>query len=397
MPRCREIPDDVLQWMDNELAQARRKTMMDFAAGEFFATDTVRLVGYIRGYDRHAGFSTGMLFNRNEITREDNLAMVQVHEDGRFEAVFSMSYPKYTYVLFTLNPYTRVHIPFYIQPGQTVAMILDWDEFLMADQLRDEPHPYTFRNIQFKGGIIADINNELSAFKAQLPVVPIMQIFDGMDDRNPDEFKLFLDEAMLEYNNTFRRLLATESLSERTKTLLKNNFQLLRSQLLLTFVGRYRWHHPLHQIPIEFYSFLQNIPMNNRELLSVQDFSSFIAQFEFAQPFEAERQVAVRTFPRINFVQYLFYELDIPRTPEDEVFLTMREYTRNLNFMLYATPEERAEWVSANDELRERHQEHFIAWQRKYVDVLPPPLSPLERELKRWEIRDSVFTHVLNL
>ena len=398
-PRRREIPDDVLQWIDNELAQARRQTMMNFEAGEFFAADTARLVGYIRGFDRRAGFSTGMIFDNNAITRESNPVMVQIHEDGRFEAIIPMSYPIYSRISFTLSSNIRVNIPFYIQPGQTLAMLLDWDEFLMADRLRFEP--YTFKNIQFKGAT-ADINRELHAFNAQMPAIPARQISDVIwsGEKTPDEFKSFLYETMLDYNSTFQRLLETENLSEVTKNLLRNDNLLLNALYLLNFAMGYS-RDGSGELPIEFFSFLQNIPMNNRELLSSPEFSQFINRFEFNQLFsETHREISRMFMPEIPFDEYLFEELNIPRTPEDENFLALHESVRMRNFTFSERDLEGMalleEWNAAFDKLRERYQEHFDTWQKKYVDVIPQ-LSPVERELKRWRMQDFIYTHVLNL
>ena len=126
----KEIPAEVSQWIVNELAKAKRKDLMDFEANEFFATDTARLIGYIKGYDPRAGFSTGMVYARNEITGEDYPVVIQIHEDGRFEGSIPMNYPKYMYVSFNNSI-----VDFYIQPGQTLAMLLDWEDFRMADNI----------------------------------------------------------------------------------------------------------------------------------------------------------------------------------------------------------------------------------------------------------------------
>jgi len=161
----KETPAEVLTWIEDELAKSGRETLMDFEACEFFISDTARLIGYIQGYDPRAGFSTGMVYANNVITREDYPVVIQIHEDGRFEGVIPMNYPEYSSVWFG-----RQNISFYIQPGQTLVMLLDWEEFRMADRLRNET--YKFKNTRFQG-VTADINSELSAFHSQLPQIPV--------------------------------------------------------------------------------------------------------------------------------------------------------------------------------------------------------------------------------
>ena len=66
-------------------------------------------------------------------------------------------------------------------------MLLDWEDFLMADRLRNIS--YTFKNTLYQGAA-AGINNELTAFNAKLPELPYRKIFGKMEGKSPDEFKL---------------------------------------------------------------------------------------------------------------------------------------------------------------------------------------------------------------
>src|SRR5690606_28341211 len=110
------VPDEVNQWLRSRLAPTAGKPLTDFASPSFFTRDTARLVGYIKGYDPRAGFSTGMIYASNTITNEDFPVVVEVHPDGRFEAAVPMSYPKYT----TINLQERP-VSVYLEPGHTLA------------------------------------------------------------------------------------------------------------------------------------------------------------------------------------------------------------------------------------------------------------------------------------
>jgi len=389
-PLNREMPTEVSQWINSELANAKRKTLMDFEDGEFFATDTARLIGYIKGYDTRAGFSTGMIYASNKITKEDYPIVVQIHEDGRFEADIPINFPIYSTVIF--NNYS---INFYIQPGQTLAMLIDWEDFLMANRLRNIQ--YKFNNIQHQGAT-ADINNELSAFDAQLPDLPIGKIYNEKDGKSPDEFKSFYKVCMSDYSNAYQRLLKTEKLSEASKNILQNDYQIMYAMYLFEYALDYTW---TNQMPIEFYDFLQDIPMNNKELLSTRNFSIFINRLEHCQPLNnALRSVYETMRPKKTYPQYLFEELNIQKTPEDEIFFLMEESFNDKVNSPDVTEEERDKFLEeckvAVEKFNERYQQHTDAYKTKYIDVIEQ-LTPVEIELKQWQLKDSIYTNVLKL
>ena len=389
-PQDKEMPAGVPEWINSELAKAKRKTLMDFEAGEFFEADTVRLIGYIKGYDPRAGFSTGIVYAGNEITREDYPIVVQIHEDGRFEGTIPMNYPEYLRVSFN-----RRTINFYIQPGQTLAMLVDWDEFLMADRLRNTL--YTFKNIQYLG-TTAGINKELSAFNTQLAELPFRKVYDGMEGKSPDEFTSFYNECMSDYSNTYQRLLETENLSEASKNILRNSYQMTYATYLFEYAMRYKGS---NQIPLEFYDFLQDIPMNQKEFLSTQNFSTFINRLEYCQPFSsAGRKIYDAMQPQKTYRQYLFEELNIQKTSEDEVLFLMED---SINIKVNSpdlTQEAKEkiieEYKVTAEKFNERYKQHNDAYKAKYIDVIERP-SQEEMALKEWQIKDSVYTNELKL
>ena len=380
-------PAEVLTWIEDELAKSGRETLMDFEADEFFISDSARLIGYIQGYDPRAGFSTGMVYANNIITREDYPVVIQIHEDGRFEGVIPMNYPEYSSVWFG-----RQNISFYIQPGQTLAMLLDWEEFRMADRLRNET--YKFKNTRFQG-VTADINSELSAFHAQLPQIPVRAIYNGMEGKNPDEFKTFYKECMSEYVKAHQRLLEKEQLSRPSFVILQNNFQVNDASYLFEYSLRYG--QTKNTIPLDYYDFLQDIPMNNKELLSTQSFSTFINRLEFCSPLSVYTKFA-QTIPppEKTFIQYLFEDLNIQKTPDDEVFLLMQD---SLNVKLSSSDistEEKNQFLSdfriVSVRFQKRYEQHNADYAKKYNQP-----TPRERELGMWQMKDSAYANELKL
>ena len=372
-----EIPAKVSQWIKNELAKAKRKTLMDFKAGEFFAPDTARLIGYIKGYSPQAGFSTGMIYIGNNVTNEDYPVVVQIHEDGRFESAISMNYPVYSSVKFN-----DVWIDFYIQPGQTLAVLLNLED------LR--------KNVRYLG-VTGKINNELFAFQTKLPDLPFGKIYDGIKGKTPEEFKPFLDSCLADYSQTYQRLLKTEKISEKSKTILQNDYQMKYATNLFDYEMRYTRE---NQMPLEFYNFLQDIPMNNKELLSTHDFKIFINRLEYCQPLKAQYKVFEPISPEKSFEQYLFEELKIQKTPEDEIYLLMHDsiYIKLNSPKIAQEIKEKlySEWDSVRTKYNERYEQQDTDYEKKYVDIIKD-LTPEEKALGLYRIRDSIYTNVLKL
>jgi len=372
-----EIPVEVSQWIDGELAKAKRKTLMDFEAGEFFESDTARLIGYIKGYDRNAGFSTGMIYVKNEITKEDFPTVIQIDEDGRFEGVFPMNYPKYLYVDFN-----NMLIFFYIQPGQTLAMLLDWEDFSVENRLR---------NIRFQG-VTADINNELSAFQAQLSDFPYRKIYEEMEGKNSNEFKSAYNECLSEYTEIFQRLLTTEKLSETSKAILRNNFQINYVSYLLDYEMYYAIEPG--RLPLEFYDFLQDIPMDNKELLSTSEFSWFINRLEYCHPISFPQNyikaTTDTTTSQKSDYRSLLEKLNIPKTPEDEALLLLIDsinakiFSQDMIVDITMTLKFVEEYNKACEQFEQRYRENE-AYKKLKEEI----------KIKEWGQQDSIYTNEL--
>jgi thiol-disulfide isomerase/thioredoxin len=385
------IPLEVSARIDNELANAKRKTLMDVDGNEFFVRDTARLVGYIKGYDPRAGFSTGIIYAENVVTREDFPIVVQIHEDGRFEGNIPMNYPEYLSVFFQNH-----QIDFYLEPGQTLSIILDWKEFLTADRRRNIR--YEIADIQF-AEVTADINWELTAFNAKLPDIPYGQVYEELDKKTPDEFKVFYDELLADYTAIHKRLLDTEELSKRTKVILQNSYKMMYAMYLFEYEMRYKDNNTL---PLEYYAFLQDIPMDDRQLLSTPNFSIFINRLEYCAPFMTARYKVYKSMsPSKKFDEYLFDELGIPKTAEDSFYQTMQD---SINIKLNlpdATEEMQKKWMEEfsviSQEFINRHGEKRMEeYKKKYLDVIKQ-LTPLEITIKQQEITDSVYFDELKL
>jgi hypothetical protein len=153
------VSPDIDKWLNEQLAKAPKAALPNYELSTFFNEKPARLIGCIKGYDPRAGFTTGIVYAQNDLTNEDFPIAIKIEPDGRFEAKIPIPMPKYTYAVFN----DRVMVPFYIEPGQTLCMILNWDEFLTFDRRRNIR--YQFNQNEFRGSL-ASINHELMAYPA---------------------------------------------------------------------------------------------------------------------------------------------------------------------------------------------------------------------------------------
>ncbi|MDR3260325.1 MAG: TlpA family protein disulfide reductase [Tannerella sp.] len=387
-----EIPPAISSWLNEEIAASKRKTLMNIEDNEFFASDTARLIGYIKGYDPRAAFSTGIIYIGNDITREDSPIAIQIHEDGRFEGNIPMNYPVCQKVFFDDRG-----IDFYLEPGQTLAMILDWDEYRKAKTHNN----YKFQDVRFLGAA-AEINREFTSFLVQLPDYPSRKIYEERSKKNPDEFKVFFDETIADYAAAYRRLLDTETLSERTKTLLKNHYKVWYAAGLLDYEMDYGYNNNKEKIPDSWYDFLQDIPMNNHALLSSYDFGLFINRLEYCSPLsEADLLVYRSMSPAKTLFQYMFEELGKVKTAEDEEYISMDDSLYIKIFQPDMTKEQQKELHEEHDnayqKFLDRHQaqKDVEEYNKKYVEI--KHLTQEEIETEGWRLKDSLYINKLKL
>ncbi|GAB6011581.1 TlpA family protein disulfide reductase [Viscerimonas tarda] len=389
------VPAEVQTWLDGEVAKSKRKSLMDFKADEFFSKDTARLVGYFKGYDPRIGFSAGIVYANNVATREDFPVVIKIHEDGRFEGDIPMRFPENLMLIFN-----GLRVKFYMQPGETLSILLDWEKFLIAGRTRNSRYMYPtlFR------GASAQINKELSAFGEQLPELPYQKIHDNTGKKEPDEYKTYLASVTAGYTKQFKHLLETEKLSEQTKKILQDNYQIEYAYFLMDYASGYT-REPNKNLPVEFYSFLQDMPMNDKELLSTSYFSNFINRFEYAAPFNNIMSTSQSKQPEKNFTQYLFEELGIKKTPEDIRYIeqvdSIKSYFEQANITKTITQEKIKELAEVSKkgwtELVKRHgEDKFDAYREKYAaGLLSQTVGELMTETQR--LKDSVYANVLKL
>jgi len=277
------------------LNQGVTKKPVDFNSPQFFNQDTAHLIGYIKGYDPRLNFTTGIIYSCNEITYEEYPTVIRIYPDGRFEANYLLTHPTYSY--FVLNDAV---IRFYIEPGQTLSVILNWDEFLIADRLRNIR--YQLKGIVY-GGTLAKINDELEKYPQEQSNYKEFQ--KKVATLSPYDFKKDLSLAFTQNNKKLETYVKVNLLTAKTVTILKNEILLENSTKLFDFVDNRTYMliskkdttNKIIKIPItaDYYDFLKDMQLNDNSLLVSSYYSSFINRFEFCNPLNVRSKISKRT------------------------------------------------------------------------------------------------------
>ena len=146
----------------------------------FFRKDTVHIRGFLDGYSPKLGFTTVLIYTDNHITNEGTPAVVTIHPDGRFESDFVVNYPGVHHLSMGNNWMT-----FYIRPGETLMLYINWEDHL--DYLRQRRLKPMLTETLYMGPS-SSINQEL------MPCEPLFSkdyhiIQNACKTLTPSEFK----------------------------------------------------------------------------------------------------------------------------------------------------------------------------------------------------------------
>lgn len=276
-----EVSSPVREWLRTETS-LQGYPNRDTA---FFRRDTTRLVGYIKGYDPRLGFSKGIFTVENKLTEEFYPAVVRIHPDGRFEAFLVLPHPQIVSLSFL-----SYRIPVYIAPGETLSMILDWQEFLKRDRVWNMP--YRFRDIVF-GGTLGAINQDLLRFRTEGREYD--DIMDLLGVLEPSDFlirsKIWYEQNVAE----LEQVLQAQPISSEAERLLRNSL-LIRfvcylfgyARKMAECTGYDTADSCMMRMPgmSGYYDFLKQMPLNDPYWVADPLFARFMAEFEYNNYFD---------------------------------------------------------------------------------------------------------------
>ena len=251
---------------------------------DFFRQDTAFFQGYIEGYDPRLGFETGLVYLDNILTREDFPTVVTIHPDGTFEAKLPLNYP--IQKALSIN---NLHIPFYIEPGETLTMYLNWEAMLAFNRARNYNLP--IENIEYMGpsAYLSYLYKDLRS----LISYPYNKLSKAQKQLTPNEFKEMVKPDFSKWDQIGDSLTQIYGVSDKAVHLLKNKINIKKGYTLFVYLmsrDYYARQDTANQAlkvkeDKSYYEFLKYMPLNDEVVIANEDASSFINRFEYMNPF----------------------------------------------------------------------------------------------------------------
>jgi thiol-disulfide isomerase/thioredoxin len=322
------IPKTIQKWLDSQLSQAKVKASKGNHDPEFFKKDSIKIVGYIKGYDRRAGFSSGIIYHENHLTREDHPTTIQIHEDGRFEAQILAIHPRNSMLVINGQ-----HVPFYAEPGNAVGIILDWRDFLAKDRYRNSSKGFQYT--QYIGSNHT-INRQLADFNPEHPSYGSGSMEKLQKTVPPDEFKKKHINKWLAARTRMDSLLRKQHLLPKTQSILKNEMDLSFAndlfdyQMNRGYSAQQDTSNAILKIPTpaDYFDFIRHIDLNNQELLITRGFSTFINRFEYSPLFRDFKGGVKDYYAALDSIAYVQF-----KTQEIPLMVNIAKL-RSLNFLI---------------------------------------------------------------
>ena len=267
---------------------------------QFFHKDTTYLQGYIDGYDPRLGFETGLIYLSNEITRKDYPTVLQIAKDGSFTCKFVINHPLEQSL--TLN---NNWIPFYIEPGQTLTMYIDWEELMARSRARDYNFP--MNNTAYMGPS-ASLSYILSDF-SKLIAYGYGDLSKSQKTLTPNQYKEHMKPIIAQWQHVTDSICQIYQPSPKAVCLIKNKVKLQTGNAFLDFeMSRdyYAQQDTANQVlkikaDDSFYDFLKEMPLDDKTVLADERADIFINRFEYMTPLRKAYSDEVDNMVDISF------------------------------------------------------------------------------------------------
>ncbi|GGF39019.1 hypothetical protein GCM10011339_29470 [Echinicola rosea] len=361
-----------------------------------FRGDTARLDGYIKGYDGSMDFTTGIIYVEDVIEHTSYPVVVTVFPDGRFEGKWPLLFPSYTSMKMGNH-----WLPIYVEPGKTLTMILDKEDFEEGAKRRDSH--YQFKHTQFKGSL-AQVNRQLYGFGFEQ--FNYQRLEDQVKTYTPMEFKERQMAGLQNQRERAKAYIAENDVDPKVASIINNEILTKNAIVLYDFLARRRSltnrdtseslqnNEVLNKpVPENYYDFLQEMPLDDKALMVSDEFSKFVYRFEVSQPFKSNNpsfHIPLRQPDKELLLDFLDQK-GIELSEMDRKLITIsleNEKTKEDSLFLQAH----------EDSLQLFAQKHGPVlkefFKRSMKDQQPSKLAYYKAY---WNNRDSVLVHQLGL
>ena len=356
-----------------ELVYSKERTPITQVAAEpdfkqFFRQDSTYLQGYINGYDPRLGFDTGLIYLSNELTREDYPTVIQIAPNGSFSCRFIINHPIESSVVLGHN-----WIPFYIEPGQTLTMYIDWEAVMARSRARD--YYYPLHNVHYMGST-AYIGKALK-YVDDLFVFRYEDFSKMQKELTPAQFVERCEPMFRRWSEQADSLVAANRYVGRAARLVRNTARISQGYKMFDFVmnrsylARENKDNEVLKVKEDsaYYNFLRQMPLNDSIIVADKNFSSFINRLEYMDFARAmgdtttvEMGKIAYKYPEKSVLTYL-KKNGVVLTPEQEKMRKDSEdragktVTREISELIAETKI----W----EELREKYKDLFEAYRKE--------------------------------
>lgn len=358
-------------------------------------SDTFLLTGHIEGYKPAAEPLIGKIYYEELFTGKPLVKVTEVASDGYFQASIPLGHSQEMnlnvgsryYTLYAL-PKGKLHLT--LNPDYPDSCEYKGDG---ADISKELNFYYGFRRTHY--------SNDFSGMQSD------------MERLSPNDFKVKREKVLAERLRTIDSLQTTRNLSQDIADLIRYHEQLYNGHILLSFAD-FRRHlgraKPDNQIlqqptPPDYYTFLQDMPFEKKDAVSLSQYRDMIGSIRFAPPIMDAGNSVKDTIITVKYT-FLTYLLDknVPLTDEERKIAEGHRY-------FIGTHKANPAFLKAFNEKLDRSvyspfEEKYKVWcdsfnvkLQKDVDagnsVLSVHISSVENDLesltKRWEKCNDTF------
>lgn len=250
---------------------------------DFFRRDSVCLQGYLNGYDPRLGFDSGILYLKDEITRQDYPTVVPINPDGSFQCSFLLRHPVCENLIIR-----NIDIPFYVEPGDTVTLYIDWEDVMARSRARDINSPLSHTAYMGKRTDLSYLAMTLSKrFR-----YPYDQLSEAQKTLTPAQFQKRLKPVIDQWQQQADSLCRLYAPSQKAVSLIRNQKATQTGMAYFDFQmdrSYYAQQDTTNQIlkvqpDASYYDFLKEMPLNEQSVLVNYGTDFFINRFEFMSP-----------------------------------------------------------------------------------------------------------------
>lgn len=346
------IPKEVTVWLNKELANSSTQVLESFDGPEFYTSKNAKIIGYIKGYDQSQGAKTVMFYHSNELTREKKPKVLEIHEDGRFELELPLDYPMHNYLKIKDK-----HVGFYVEPGQTLSVILDNENLNNKKKLIE---------VVYQGNL-KSINENIHHFGLK---DPIWKIYNSINNTPPMKFK----KMVLEIKDELLQKLEAHRLSEGID---KKSFELLENEVSLGMYYHlfeyFIYNKKKYVVPEGYYDFIKNLPLNKQSILVSSQFGGMINGLEYSAPLKVKT-----SNKRYSYDASILRFLKFLENRNVEVLKNEKEKLINEN--------------KVSDAFQKKHKTHYD----DFIEVVDAEVKILREqsikdvEIEKWKRKDSL-------